>query len=263
MLVKIIVATHKAYRMPTDPMYLPVFVGAKGKKSIGFQRDDEGENISELNPFFCELTGLYWAWKNLECDYLGLVHYRRHFSTKKKTASWESVLKQDDRKEELGKIKVFVPGKRRYLIENLYDHYKHTHYAEQLDETRHIIEENYPEYVEAYDKTIKQTWGYMFNMMIMEKGLADEYCEWLFDILFMLRGRCSAEGLSPYQARYFGRVSEILFNVWLNQKLTVGTLRPKEVKEIPFISMEKVNWGKKGMAFLRAKFLGKRYEGSF
>ena len=78
--IKIIVASHKPYVMPEDKIYLPVQVGSYGKDSINFQRDDEGENISEKNPRFCELTGLYWAWKNLSCDYLGLAHYRRHFT---------------------------------------------------------------------------------------------------------------------------------------------------------------------------------------
>ena len=72
--IRIIVAAHKAYEMPVDEIYLPIHVGAMGKASIGYQRDDEGENISNLNPYFCELTGLYWAWKNLQDDYVGLVH---------------------------------------------------------------------------------------------------------------------------------------------------------------------------------------------
>ena len=63
--VKVIVAAHKPYTMPSDKMYLPLHVGSAGKESIGYQRDDDGENISSLNPYFCELTGLYWAWKNL------------------------------------------------------------------------------------------------------------------------------------------------------------------------------------------------------
>ena len=87
MTVKIIVASHKPYEMPSDPIYLPLHVGAAGKESIGYERDDSGENISDLNPNFCELTGLYWAWKQLKEDYIGLVHYRRLFAMKGQTLS--------------------------------------------------------------------------------------------------------------------------------------------------------------------------------
>ena len=77
--IKIIVATHKKYKMPNDSIYLPVQVGTENKESLGYQPDNDGENISSKNPYFCELTGLYWAWKNLDADYIGLSHYRRHF----------------------------------------------------------------------------------------------------------------------------------------------------------------------------------------
>ena len=82
--IKIIVATHKEYQMPSDNIYLPLQVGAEGKKDLGYQKDNTGDNISKKNPFFCELTGLYWAWKNLDADYIGLAHYRIHFASKKK-----------------------------------------------------------------------------------------------------------------------------------------------------------------------------------
>ena len=82
MSIKIIVAAHKKYWMPTAPVYLPVHVGAEGKAAIGYTPDNTGDNISIKNPHFCELTGLYWAWKNLDADYLGLVHYRRYFTRK-------------------------------------------------------------------------------------------------------------------------------------------------------------------------------------
>ena len=74
----VLVAAHKPYRMPEDALYLPVQAGAAGKESIGYQRDDEGENISALNPCYCELTVIYWAWKNLgsEYQYIGLAHYK-------------------------------------------------------------------------------------------------------------------------------------------------------------------------------------------
>ena len=76
--IKVIVAAHKPYRMPQDSMYLPLQVGrALADQDLGWQGDNTGDNISLKNPYYCELTGLYWAWKNLKADAIGLVHYRR------------------------------------------------------------------------------------------------------------------------------------------------------------------------------------------
>ena len=267
--VTVIIAAHKKYQMPTDKMYLPVHVGAKGKDSIEdngrvYQRDDEGENISDLNPYFCELTGIYWAWKNLKSDYIGLAHYRRHFSFHSHADDiWDAVLKRSEIEQDLGRVKAFVPKKRRYWIETLYSHYKHTHHIFQLDETRKIIAKQCPDYLDSFDKAVKQRWGYMFNMMIMERGLFNDYCSWLFDILFELKKRLGEDGLTPFHSRYYGRISEIIFNVWLLEQQKNGKIREAEIKEIPLIHMEKINWWKKGGAFLKAKFMGKKYSGSF
>ena len=251
--------------MPTDSMYLPVHVGAAGKENIGYQRDDEGQNISELNPYFCELTGIYWAWKNLDADYIGLVHYRRHFSRHPHRKNlWNAVLRYDEIRAELGKFRVFVPGKRRYFIETLYSHYAHTHHIQQLDETRKIIWERCPEYITSFDKTVKQRWGYMFNMMIMEKDCCSDYCSWLFDILFEIQKTLEGqEELSSYQGRFYGRLSEIALNVWLDKKISSGELLKGELMELFCIHMEKINWRKKGLAFCKAKFLGVKYGESF
>lgn len=131
--VQIIIATHKKYRMPDDEMYLPLHVGAEGKTDefgnpldLGYVKDNSGDNISELNPGFCELTGLYWAWKNLDADYIGLAHYRRHFARTRGGDVWNRVLTYKDLEPYLGIVKVFVPKKRRYVIETLYSHYEHT-----------------------------------------------------------------------------------------------------------------------------------------
>ncbi|MBR0341453.1 MAG: DUF4422 domain-containing protein [Oscillospiraceae bacterium] len=271
--VTVIIAAHKKYQMPSDSMYLPVHVGATGKDSIEdngrvYQRDDEGDNISDLNPYFCELTGLYWSWKNLKSDYIGLAHYRRHFSVHPRAKDkWCAVLKQSEIEDDIKNgVKVFTPNKRRYWIETLYSHYAHTHYASQLDEARKIIEEKYPEYIGSFDRAVKQRWGYMFNMMIMERKEFNDYCSWLFDILFVLRtriGKEAEENLDKFQGRFYGRISEIIFNVWLLEQQRTGKIKNAEIKEIPLIHMEKINWWKKGGAFLKAKFAGKRYEGSF
>ena len=86
----------------------------------------------------------------------------------KKKCGFENVLTYKELRPLLGKIKIFTPNKRRYYIESLYSHYAHTHYASQLDETRKIIAEKYPDYINSYDVVLKHTYGYMFNMMIMD-----------------------------------------------------------------------------------------------
>ena len=73
-----IVAAHKAADMPADLFYIPVQVGhALTSLDLGYQADDVGDNISELNASYCELTAVFWAWKNLHADVIGICHYRR------------------------------------------------------------------------------------------------------------------------------------------------------------------------------------------
>lgn len=259
--IKIIVATHKKYQMPSDKMYLPVQVGKEGKENIGYQPDNEGDNISSKNPYFCELTGLYWAWKNLDADYIGLAHYRRHFSINRviprnENKKFECILKQDETDKILDNTDIILPKKRNYYIENLYSHYEHTMFIEPLDETRKIIQEKYPEYLEEFEKLHKRTSAHMFNMFIMKKEILNDYCTWLFDILFELEKRIDVSQYDSFHARFFGRVSELLLDVWINK----NGLNYKEVK---VIDIENVNWLKKGSAFLMAKFTGKKYGKSF
>lgn len=259
--IKIIVATHKKYQMPNDDIYLPIHVGAEGKESIGYQADNVGENISNKNSYFCELTGLYWAWKNLNADYIGLSHYRRHFTCcknipKKEEDKFEILLNREQVEKILETTDIILPKKRKYYIENLYDHYKHTMYIEPLDETRRIIEEQCPEYLTEFDKLHKRTSAHMFNMFIMKKEYLDKYCDWIFKILFELEQRVKPEQYDSFHARYLGRISELLFDVWIN----TNNLKYEEIK---VIDMQNVNWFKKGVAFLQAKFIGKKYGKSF
>lgn len=268
--VRVIIATHKKYQMPNDSMYIPLHVGAEGKKDekgnpldLGYIKDNTGDNISSLNASFCELTGLYWAWKNLEADYIGLAHYRRYLGIRRSRNVWVCILTYNDIKRYLGEIKLFVPQKRKYYIETLYTHYAHTHYSSQLDETRTIIEQMYPDYLADYDIVVKRRCGYMFNMMIMRREELEQYCKWLFDILFALQKRIDMPELSAFQGRFYGRISEIIFNVWLEHQIRNGSISRSEIKEFSCIYIEKVNWIRKGIAFLKAKFLKKKYEGSF
>lgn len=259
--IKIIIATHKKYQMPKDDIYIPVHVGAEEKEKIGYTPDNTNDNISSKNAFYCELTGLYWAWKNLNADYIGLSHYRRHFTCAKRIPKEENekfdiLLNREQVEKILEDTDIILPKKRKYYIENLYDHYKHTMYIEPLDETRKIIEEQCTEYLIEFDKLHKRTSAHMFNMFIMKKEYLDKYCEWMFEILFELEKRIDPKKYDSFHARYLGRISELLLDVWIN----TNNLSYKEIK---VIDMQNVNWFKKGFSFLKAKFTGKKYGESF
>ena len=249
--IKVIVAAHKKYGMPEDKLYLPLQVGSALHDDIGYMRDCEGENISEKNPYFCELTGLYWAWKNLDADAVGLVHYRRHFGK-----SRDRLLNSTTAENLLSQYQAVLPKKRKYYIENLYSHYCNTLYAEPLDVAGEIIREKYPDYYPEFEKLHKRTSAHMFNMLIMRKKQFDAYCSWLFDILFELEKRVPTDGMDSFHARFFGRVSELLLDIWINTNNISYT-------EYPFVYMEKVNMLKKGAAFLKAKFFKTKYDKSF
>lgn len=259
--IKVIVAAHKPYEMPNDPLYLPLHVGKAGKESIGFQGDHTGENISADNPYFSELTGLYWAWKNLDADYIGLAHYRRHFGGKKKSASaaknkMDRLLTQKEAESILQSYDIILPQKRNYYIENLYDHYQHSLYVEPLDEAGRIIAEKYPEYLPEFERLHIRKSAHMFNMMIMSKPMLDQYCTWLFDILFELKERIDPAQYDSFHCRYPGRVSELLLDVWIHTN-------ELSYAEVPMVEMQNINWFKKGVSFLRAKLTGKKYSKSF
>ena len=249
--VKIVVATHKPYWMPSDSVYVPLQVGAEGKDDLGFVRDNTGTNISRLNANYCELTGLYWAWNNLKADYLGLVHYRRHFTMLRGTGDRRDVLTLDQARQLLCNADVILPSKRNYWIETNYSQYIHAHHAQDLDKTREIIEEKYPEYTKAFDKVMKQTTGHRFNMFIMKRDRVDQYCEWLFDILFELQRRLDISSYSDNDRRVFGFVAERLLDVWL-------TANQIKYKDIPYIFLEKQNWITKGVNFILRKVEGRK-----
>lgn len=259
--VEVLVATHKKYKMPSDSIYVPIHVGAINKDSIGYERDDSGDNISELNPFYSELTALYYGWKNKKSDILGLVHYRRYFV--KNAQKYDEninidnvVLKEEEIVRLLSEYDMIVPKKRNYYIETLYSHYSNTLDGKHLDIARDIINIKNNDYIKSFDKVMKQKTGYMFNMLIAPKKLYDQYCEWLFPILEELKIEVDETNLSPFELRLYGRVSELLFNVWLEKNKI-------NVVEVPFMYMDNISWGNKIFSFLAAKFFKKKYKKSF
>ena len=239
--------------MPEDKIYLPIHVGRVEKADLGYLGDDTGDNISAKNANYCELTGLYWAWKNLKCDYIGLCHYRRYFAHAVRGSDMEkkklAILQRTDYEKLLKQYDVILPKQRNYFIETVRSQYEHAHNKNDLALTEQIVAELYPEYSEAFCKVMGGTKLHIFNMFVMKKEKFDEYCQWLFTILFELEKRIDISSYSQCEARVFGFLSERLLNVWLEkQKL--------KVKGIDVVFLEKIDWFDKGMKFLKRKFRG-------
>ncbi len=259
MKIKIIVAAHKPYWMPQDELYLPLHVGKAGKPSIGLTGDDTGENISVKNPNYCELTGLYWAWKNLDADYIGLAHYRRHFTSRPLLARLvkgkkNSVLTLAQARKLLSQTDVLLPCKRQYGIETNRSHYAHNHNPEDLNKTENILRHKYPEYLPSFEKVMNRTSAHMFNMLVMKRPLFDGYCQWLFDVLAELEKEIDLSVYNPVEARVFGYISELLLDVWLDYNHI-------SYREIPVMFMEKQNWPVKISRFILRKFSGGPFAG--
>lgn len=213
-------ATHKITAMPQNKdLYMPILVGATKnfREGITFQRDDEGNNISDKNSSYNELTALYWAWKNLNnVDVIGLVQYRRYFFKKFKIRNLNNVLDESDVIHLMKNKDAILPKKRHYYIETNYSHYIHAHYQRPLDEARRIIIKLYPTYLSSFDKIMSRRSAHMFNMFIMKKDYFDEYCEWLFNILGDVENSIDINGYSEQEKRVFGYLSEMLMDVWID-----------------------------------------------
>ena len=248
------VATHKKYRMPKESIYFPVHVGREGKEDLGYVGDNTGENISLKNKNYCELTGMYWTYKNIECDYIGLCHYRRYFTKANilkrqlnKKSKFDILLSEDDIKCLLNSADIILPKKRNYYIETIKTHYDNAHNSNDLIKVKEIVLNKYPEYKASFEKVMNGKKIYLFNMFIMKKDDYDAYCKWLFDILFELEKQIDISKYDQYQSRVFGFLSERLFNIWIEKQNF-------KIKELPVINMEKVNWFEKIKKFLNRKF---------
>lgn len=226
---KILVCCHKPDNFKNDEVYMPIHVGkANSKYDLGIQGDDTGDNISKENPHFCELTGLYWAWKNMQpVDYIGLCHYRRYFNfhTHGTMFSDSTIIhseKFDDLDLSLPNIDDLfsqydaVIAKPRIYPYSLSVDYCVGQVSEDLLTLYEVVEAKYPDYsVDMKNVFLKNNKLSHYNMFILRWEDFNNYCEWLFDVLFEVRKKINIENYSVYQGRIWGFMSERLLQVWL------------------------------------------------
>ncbi|MCI6655458.1 MAG: DUF4422 domain-containing protein [Clostridium sp.] len=164
--------------------------------------DNKGDNISGKNKQYCELTGLYWLWKNTSEDYIGLVHYRRHFLL---PDNWRELMTAND-------VDVVLPVPL-YVSPNLAENFRGRHACREWDYMMSYLERELPE---DFIKAKEFFDGNLYspcNMLIVRKKVLSNLCEWMFPILDAVVAACGSEKDS-YENRYPGFLSERLITYY-------------------------------------------------
>ena len=238
--IKILVCCHKPSELPQDKAFLPIHVGAAiSNMELGIQRDDQlngasCDNISDKNRSFCELTAIYWAWKNIkkiypDLQYIGLNHYRRFFSFNEKRVTGSGIPKDvktiQQYKFDMSlvesslKSNKVITTPKAHLKTSLAGSYEHCHNSSDLRIIHDIVRDDYPEFLSTFnDVYLGKNFFYDCNMFIMPWDEFDSYCEWIFGILFKAEKLIDISNYDTYQKRIYGFLAEHLWTVWVIHK---------------------------------------------
>ena len=201
-----------------DPNYHTIQLNACENSDMGFEyRDNIGDNISERNFNYVDLTGVYWIWKNVhDCTYKGNVHYKRFFMD-----SDNEIMSSLEMLDILQEYDIIVCNFARLEGRTVYQIYHDFHGSENMDACKEVISDICPEYLKDFDDVIVNgEYSSLYNMMIAKNSIFDTYCEWLFSVLFELEKRLKKlDKLTfedgDYQRKVFGFLGERLLLVWL------------------------------------------------
>lgn len=221
--MSIYIIAHKKFKCPVnDKIYKTMQVGADINDVISAKwcMDNTGDNISKKNKSYNELTGLYWIWKNATDDVVGLCHYRRYFVKplgKVANIVFGKKCMFTDRNEIekiLSKYDLIVHNKT-YFAQGCKNQYIESQkYPNDIDVLREVLVEDYPEYVDGYDKVMNGKACHLLNMMIGKKEIVDKYCEWLFDVLFKVEDKLREKGETSFDRR-MGMLGERMLDIWI------------------------------------------------
>lgn len=213
MSTRIYTMTHKQFDPPADPVYIPLHVGRLGKADLGYQGDDTGEHISDLNCYYGELTGLYWIWQNLDYDgNIGICHYRRYFMNERREllteAEYDAILSDHD----------VMTSQAIYIDKPYREYYAEAHNGTDLILEGEVIRELFPEDYPVFEQVMEGNKYYFGNLMVTSRANFDAYCQWLFQIFAELSNRIDVSAYDEYHRRIFGFLSEQLLMVWIQAR---------------------------------------------
>lgn len=235
--VKIFVGYAKPFPIFKSEVYQPILTSSVDWNNKALIKDNTEINIAEKNKNYGELTGHYWVWKNFlpqtDSEYIGFCHYRRfldfNISTNTKISfalTFEQGFKQTFKKYTEENILKCIDGydiilPHPYLYtKTVYANYIHHHPRKDLDLAFNLLEEKYPEYINAGVKITQALEMYTCMNFIMKKELLDEYFEWIFGFLSELEKITDWSQYTEYnQIRTPAFIAERFFNIWLTKKM--------------------------------------------
>lgn len=274
--VKIFVVCHRDCYVPDLPFLKPIQVGTALSSTLlpNMLHDNEGDNISEKNKQYCELTAQYWAWKNIEADYYGFFHYRRYFSFNKKQLpedGWGNVILDTLNAESMQKLSLDTEpldqlindyevitvkkrninkqrNKQKVKRKTNYEEYgvSEVQHIDDLDKALNILYKKYPEFKKSAEKYLNDTYAYECNMFIMKKDIYFRYCEWLFNILFELEKELDLTYYNSEENRVIGFIAERLFGIYYTylrdvEKTNTCELQKALIKNTdPYVQINKI-----------------------
>lgn len=209
----IYIATHVPFIPPKSKLYKPIQVGSMIYPDLPYLKDSNGQNISNKNPYYCELTALYWMWKNSEEDVVGLAHYRRYFTKILDSISPNLSLNMIYRDN-----CIILPKLLDFGTYTVKEQYTLCHHYQDYEICEKIVQKLYPKYQDSFKSISNQNKLYCWNMFIMHRGLLNDYCNWLFPILETLEELIEYKQYDSYNKRVFGFLAERLFNVWIHHQ---------------------------------------------
>ena len=257
--IKLYVSCHKPFDIPAHPLLFPIQVGAEQtqERFNGMLSDAEGENISFLNPQYCELTAQYWAWKNDEADWKGFFHYRRFLYPDLQTIRpyriedipTQMLLKKlgyDEFADLIHQYDLICPiGEQMYI--SVRQHYASApfHHGRDLERVERILYQMHPEYQLAAQTYLNGTVHYFGNLYIFSHEQFERYCSWLFPLLAEFDCQTDLTNYSAQERRVDGYLAERLFGIYLTHIRLHEKLRVLELPRVHFESMGGGNYRKK------------------
>lgn len=185
------------------------------RKFFFVDEEHEQPNIDKFNPWFCELTALYYLHKHSKAKYVGLEHYRRCF-VMQDNGSYDpnayNILSRYDARDILDEYDAIVTFHQHTPGRSAYSFLEVSHYTKMFNAWLDIVEEGTPGFKKFCLDWLHHDMLICCNMFIARKELIDKYCEWLFA---NTRAFMRKYPLSEKRYRHIGYLGEFTFGAWL------------------------------------------------